>query len=141
LRFDPGRPALAAGLGVDEGREDHVVELIPHARLATGGRWWKSGTSYDIDPQARGWNVGAELSYDLGAFRISATAAEGHVESRFERGTYRDLELSISRTFQLTKTVQGWAALGLNARRWAGTPPPGEVNSTTLMFRLGANWL
>jgi hypothetical protein len=149
LHLDASLPANAEGLAGSEDRDERVIELGPRLRVVTATRWWQSGltpdlpgppTSHDLEIVARGWRAAAELSYELGPFRVGASAATSHVDSRFEIGTYQDIGLSISKLFHLSRWTHGWLSLGINNRRWSGAPPRGESNGTTLMLSIGATF-
>lgn len=147
LHLEPDMPTAAEGIAAEAHSEGRVVEL-GRLRLATGGRWWQSGPAIDPgglrgsrDPAtARGWRAAAELSYDLGPVRIGVTGAIGEVDGRLERGRYRDVAVSLSRTFRLSRWMHGWISLSLGRRSWYGRPLYGEPDHTTLLLSVGTTF-
>jgi hypothetical protein len=147
LHLDPEVVTAAEGIGADAQSDAQVVEL-GRLRLATGARWWQSGLATDPggphgdhDPaMARGWRAAAELSYDLGPVQIGVSGAVGAVDGRLERRSYRDVAVSISRTFRLSRWMHGWISLSLGHRAWSGRPLYGEVDATTLTLSIGSTF-
>ncbi len=146
LHLDFILPANTEGLGATTEREAYVLELGSSARLAVQGEWWKSTLSPqalqpdDLDDVSRGWRASYELSYDLGPFRLGGSMTLGHVDGRFERGTYRAVGVSASRTLRLSRWMLAWISLGVGRQQWLGAPPPGEANRTTVMLRIGTTF-
>ena len=147
LHLDPVVATAAEGIGAEVQSEAHVVEL-GRLRLATGGRWWQSGLTTDPggphgdhDPAtAHGWRAAAALSYDLGPLQIGVNGAIGEVDGRFERGRYRDVAVSIGRSFRLSRWMHGWISLSLGHRAWSGRPLYGESDATTLILSVGSTF-
>ena len=143
-------PRLGAeGVGADVAREGDVLALGPRARLALEGEWWESQLTPralgllgadPLDDRARGWRGAAELSYDLGPFRVGASVAMGHVDDRYGSGTYQMVGLFAYKTFRLSRWMRAWIALGITHQQWNGTPPPGESNATTIGLSLGTTF-
>jgi len=146
LHLDVILPVNAEGVGATTGREAHVLELGPRARMVAEGEWWKSTLTPhrfgpdDFDDVAHGWRAAYELSYDLGPFRLGASVGLGHVDSRFERGTYRIIEVSAYRTFRLSRWMLAWVSLGVGHQQWSGVPPPGESSGTKVGLRIGTTF-
>lgn len=145
LHLDPIPPLATEGIGGKSDHETAVLELGAHARLVGEGEWWKASLSPmpsgpDIDDIARGWRAGGTLSYDLGPFSVGATVQYGHVDSRFERGTYRYVGVSIYRTFRLSRWMLAWIALSAGRQSWLGTASTGEQNADTLMLSIGTTF-
>jgi hypothetical protein len=148
LHLDYNLPVNTEGLGGAKDREQTVIDIGNRARIVMGGEWWKSsltpytvgGSDLRADDIAHGWRSGLELSYDLGLFRVGANAALGHVDSRYERGSYRVLGVSISRTLRLSRWMRGWISLGIGRTEWYGEPPKGEDNGTTGTLSIGTTF-
>ena len=95
------------------------------------------GPSDDVNT-SRGWRAATQLTYDLGPFKLGASVAVNHVDSRFERGTYAFVGVSLYRTFRLSRWNIGWIALTLGRQQWFGAMPPnGEANATTASLNIG----
>ena len=137
-------PALATeGLGGTTERATHVIDLGANVRLVGESEWWKASLTpgQENDAVSRGWRASYELSYDLGLFRIGASVGMGHVDSRFERGTYRVVGISASRTFRLSRWMLAWISLGVGQQKWfGGTPPPAEADATTATLSIGTTF-
>ena len=107
------------------------IELGPRARLAAEGRWWQSGLAPSMfaeDLQVHGWRVGAELSYDLGPFRVGVNASLDRVGS----SSHRAVGLFAYRTFRLSRWMHAWIMVGISYEQWAGTgtlPPRSGVTT------------
>lgn len=145
LHLDPIPPPATEGLGGETDRATSVIELGPRARLVGEGERWKSSLTPqafgpEIDDLSRGWRASYELSYDLGLFRVGASIGAGHVDSRFERGTYRVVSLAAYRTFRLSRWMLAWISLGIGHQDWFGNPPPGEANATTATLSIGTTF-
>lgn len=145
LHLDPIPPLATEGVGGQTAREAHVLDLGPNARLVGEGEWWKASLSPitfgpDIDDMARGWRAGYALSYDLGLFKVGASVQYGHVDSRYERGTYRVVGIAAYRTFRLSRWMLAWIALSAGHQEWLGVPPPGESNSSSVMLSVGTTF-
>jgi hypothetical protein len=146
LHLDFVLPVKAESVGATTRRESYVLELGSRARLVADGTWWSSPLAPqplgpdDTEDVARGWRAAYELSYDLGPFRLGATMALGRVDSRFERGTYRVVGVSASRTLRLSRWMLAWISLGVGRQQWFGAPPPGESDSTTVMLSIGTTF-
>jgi hypothetical protein len=147
LHLDPATPTATEGIGAEAHSAATVVEL-GRLRLATGGQWWQSGLAMDPGglrgdhdaATAHGWRAAAELSYDLGLVRLGVSGAVGEVDGRLERRRYRDVAVSISRTFQLSRWMHGWISLSLGHRAWNGRPLYGESDATTLLLSIGTTF-
>jgi hypothetical protein len=148
LHLEYNLPLDTEGLGGAKDSAHTVIDVGNRARIVMGGDWWKSSlTPYAVgaselgaDDIARGWRGGLELSYDLGPFRVGANAVLGHVDSQYERGSYRLLGVSISRTFRLSRWMRGWISLGIGQQQWYGKPPNGEANNTTATLSIGTTF-
>jgi hypothetical protein len=134
------------GTGATRHREVTLIRLGSRAQLLAEGQWW-SGTrspdalaSHELEDVERGWRTGFELSYDLGPFRVGASAALGHTDGRFGRGTYQFAGVSIHRTFRLSRWMRAWISLGAGRRQWLGTPPQNESNDSTIGLTIGTTF-
>lgn len=148
LHLDTALGVNAEGIGADVQEQISAI-AIGRLRAVAGGRWWQAGLSpalpgpagtHELDVVAHGWRLAGELSYDLGVVRIGASYAASRVESRSESGSYTDVAVSASRTFQLSRGMLGWISLGAGVRRWTGRPPPGEANGTSVLLSVGGSW-
>ncbi|HEY5947901.1 MAG TPA: hypothetical protein VIV40_20515 [Kofleriaceae bacterium] len=145
LHLDYSLPVVSEGLGGAKDGEQTVIDIGPRARIAMGSEWWKSSLApiplgaadLGADDMSRGWLAAYELSYNLGPFRLGANMGMGRVDSRYERGSYRVMGVSVSRQFRLSRWVLAWISLGIGQQTWQGQPPPGEANNTTAMLRFG----
>lgn len=87
-------------------------------------------TNTSVTPE-RAWTASLRLAHDLGPFTIVAYAAAGGVDSRYTRGSYYDVGLSIGKSKKLSRWMTAWIALSIAHREWLGEPPPGEVKGET----------
>jgi hypothetical protein len=135
-------PRVDAEAGATTDHQTYVLDLGHGALMAAKGTWWTSTPTSPLgfDAPAHGWRAAYELSYDLGLFRIGATAEAGHVDTRWERGSYRVVGLSAYRTFRLSPWMLAWISLGVEAQQWVDPPPPGEANHTTIKLSVGTTF-
>lgn len=146
LHIDPVPPLATEGIGGKSERETQILELGPRARLVGEGEQWKASLSpqpafgAEIDDMSRGWRASYALSYDLGLFKVGASVEYGHVDSRYERGTYRFVGISAYRTFRLSRWMLAWIALSAGRQEWLGLPPSGEANSNSVMLSIGTTF-
>lgn len=146
LHLDFVPPVNAEGPGASARHRTGVWDLGPRARLAVQGDWWKAPLTPqvpgpdDFDDLTLGWQAATELSYDLGPFRIGANLAVGHVDGRFERGTYQIVGVAIFRTFELSRWMHAWISLGVGRQQWVGSPPPGEADATVIGLSIGTTF-
>jgi hypothetical protein len=102
-------PTVAEGGNVD--RRGVVLDL-GRMRWAAAGMWWQTGLSPSIvatDLTVHGWRAAAELSYDLGPFRVGVNASLQR-EGDF---SHRVVGLFAYRTFRLSRWMHAWIVLGL----------------------------
>jgi hypothetical protein len=108
-----------------------ALDLGPRARLSAEGRWWQSGLApsrFAEDLQVHGWRAAAELSYDLGPFRIGVNASLDRVGS----SEHRAVGLFAYRTFRLSRWMHAWIMLGVSYEEWMGIGTlPGRSGVTT----------
>lgn len=144
LDTDLGVASMAPGAQTDS--DTTTLEFGRRTRIVAEGEWWKSSLAPklfgpDIDEVSHGFRGGLELSYDLGPFSLGGNVAYGHVDSRYQRGTYRTTGITAFRTFRLSRWMLGWISLGLGKQEWLGTkPPPGEANQNTIMLSIGTTF-
>jgi hypothetical protein len=105
-----------------------VLDLGPRARLTAEGRWWQTGLApshFGEDLPYGGWRAAAELSYDLGPFRIGVTASL----TRDGETSHRAVGLFAYRTFRLSRWMQAWILLGVAYEQWniGGQPRSGTT--------------
>jgi hypothetical protein len=146
LRIDPIPPLSTEGIGGQSQSETQILDLGPRARLVGEGVQWRASLSPqpafgpEIDDMSRGWRASYALSYDLGLFSVGASLEYGHVDSRYERGTYRVVGLSAYRTFRLSRWMLAWFALSAGRQEWLGGPPTGEANASSVMLSIGTTF-
>jgi hypothetical protein len=102
--------------GLVDGRSP-LFALGPRARFAAEGRWWQTGlapSTFATDLRVHGWRAGAELSYDLGPFRIGVNASM----TRTADGSHRMVGLFAYRTFRLSHWMHAWILLGVAYEQW-----------------------
>jgi hypothetical protein len=119
--------------GIVDGRSV-LFALGPRARFAAEGRWWQSGLASSM-LQAHGWRAGAELSYDLGPFRVGLNASL----TRAEDGSHRMVGLFAYRTFRLSHWMHAWIVLGVAYEQWQGIGVAGR-QGTTVGLALGTTF-
>jgi len=94
-----------------------TLSLGPHARLSAEATWWQTGLAPSMfadDLPIHGWRAAAELSYDLGPFRVGVNASLG----RNGDLSHRMVGLFAFRTFKLSRWMTAWIALGLAWEQW-----------------------
>lgn len=140
LHFEPVlRPSLdGLSLAARTDTKRDVLRLGPRAIAEIEGTAWTT----DLDVPARGWDAAVRLSYDLGPVRITAHASVHGVDARFGGGAYREIGVSIGRTFRLSRWMTAWVSLDIGQRHWLGEgpPPAGEADSTQIMLNLGTTF-
>lgn len=129
------------GLGGTEQRERWTIDLGGEARIDLTGLWWANDDDVKpgqvrLDSPARGWTTGVQLSRDLGFARFTVHGSVGQVDSEFGReqirdagsergdvavgrGRYREVGVSLRKTFRLSRTMNAWISLGLGHRAWS----------------------
>lgn len=146
LHLDPMPSLSTEGIGGQSEREMQILELGPRARLVGVSERWKAALSPqvqfgpDIDDMARGWRARYALVYDLGLFKLGASLEYGHVDSRYERGTYQVVGVAAYRTFRLSRWMLAWIALSAGRQQWLGQAPPGEASSSSIMLSIGTTF-
>jgi hypothetical protein len=144
LDYEPSVASQSPGAAVDG--DAIAIDLGRYVRVSGEGEWWQSSPPAPffgpaVDDAARGWRAGGHLSVDLGLFRVGASVAYGHVDGRYQRGTYRVVGISAYRTFRLSRWMLAWIALGLGKQTWlGGDAPPGERNQTTATLSIGTTF-
>ncbi len=146
LHLDPIPPLTTEGLGAKTDGVTQIIDLGRRARLVGEGTWWKTSMAplppgSDVDDLSRGWRAGYTLTYDLGPLTIGASVGAGHVDSRYGRGTYRTIGVSVYRRFRLSRWMRAWIALSGAQQAWLGVdPPPGEANGPAGMLTIGTTF-
>jgi hypothetical protein len=115
-----------------------LLDLGPRARVAVEGKWWQSGLApsrFAEDLQTNGWRASAELSYDLGPFRIGLNASMGRIGD----SSHRMIGLFAYRTFRLSRWMRAWIVLGVAYEQWdVGSGPRG--GGVTMGLTLGTTF-
>ncbi len=88
------------------------------------------------DLRIHGWRAGAELSYDLGPFRIGVNASM----ERNGDSTHRMVGLFAYRTFRITHWMRAWIVLGVALEQWAVAGQPGTRQGTNVGLALGTTF-
>jgi len=130
-------PALGAG-GIVDGRAI-TIDLGPRAQLAAEGTWWQTGVSpsmFTEDLRDHGWRAAAELSYDLGPFRVGVNAA---IDQGIY-GSHRMVGLFAYRTFHLSRWMHAWIALGLTFEEWTSPAASAPQQGVTAGLSLGTTF-
>jgi len=116
-------------------------------RMRLEGTWWTAGADVpengatNLDLPGEGWRAAVRLSRALGPVRFTADASLNHIDSRYGRGWYRDLSISIGRTKRLSRWMTGWISLSLGHRAWLGEErPDGEQDATQIMLSIGTTF-
>ena len=102
--------------GISDGRAMQL-DLGPRARFAAEGKWWQTGLAPSMfaeDLQINGWRASAELSYDLGPFRVGMNASL----SQTGDSSHRMIGLFAYRTFRLSRWMHAWIMLGVAYEQW-----------------------
>ncbi len=116
LHLDMTPLAAEAEGGIVDGRAA-ALDLGPRAHLAAEGRWWQTGLApsmFATDLREHGWRAAAELSYDLGPFRVGVNASL----TRDGESTHRAVGLFAFRTFRLSRWMHAWIMLGVALEQW-----------------------
>jgi hypothetical protein len=101
-------PTVGEGGKVDR---TGVVLDVGRLRWAAEGMWWQSGLSPSVvtkDLTIHGWRAAAEVSYDLGPFRVGVNASLTR-----EGDSRRVVGLFAYRTFRLSRWMRAWIVLGI----------------------------
>lgn len=139
LHLDPNLFDTAAAEGGVVAGEGATLALGPHARLAAQGTWWQTGLSPSMfaeDLTLNGWQAAAELSYDLGWFRIGVNASLG----RYGDLSHRMVGLFAFRTFKLSRWMTAWIALGLSWEQWDTPALASPRQGTTVGLSIGTTF-
>ena len=130
-------PTSAAG-GIVE-RRSALLTLGPRVRLAAEGKWWQTGLApsmFATDLSDHGWRAGAELSYDLGPFRVGLDASM----TRTVDGSHRMVGLFAYRTFRLSRWMHAWIVLGIAFEKWQGLGVADSRQGMTVGLALGTTF-
>jgi hypothetical protein len=102
--------------GLMDGRAA-MLDLGPRARIAAEATWWQTGLAPSMfaeDLGVNGWRASAELSYDLGPFRVGMNASM----SQHGDSSHRMVGLFAYRTFRLSRWMHAWIMLGVAYEQW-----------------------
>jgi hypothetical protein len=116
-----------------------LLDLGPRTRLAAEGKWWQSGLApsrFAEDLRNYAWRVSAEISYDLGPFRIGVDASMERVGD----STHRMVGLFAYRTFRLSRWMHAWIAVGVSFERWDDAAPRGTLQGASVGLSVGTTF-
>lgn len=140
-------PIQAPDLESTDARRDQKLTAIAvgDTLVLLRGDWWEGDRDdpqhLRVDQPGRGWRTGVRFARDLGFAKLSAGAMIGHVDTQNGSGTYRQIDVSLSRSVRLSRWMTGFISLGLGWRRWVGVqPPPGEANGFQTMLTIGTTF-
>jgi hypothetical protein len=144
LRLDPVQaPDLVS---FDASRDGETTAIaVGHTLLVLRGDWW-AGDKDDplhphVDQRGNGWRAGIQLARDLGFVKVSAGASVNRVDTDNGSGTYRQLDLAVSRSKRFSRWMTAFVSLGLGVRRWSGAAsPPGEANGHQVTLTIGTTF-
>ncbi|MBX3157514.1 MAG: hypothetical protein KF773_16185 [Deltaproteobacteria bacterium] len=129
-------PANAEG-GISDGRA--LAVDLGSLRFATAGSWWRTGQApspFVIDLRDRGWRAAAELSYELGPFRVGANASS----IRTVDSSRQTVGLFVHRTFHVSRWVRPWITLGLGWERGQLDGEPRPRQGPTIGISVGTTF-
>jgi hypothetical protein len=93
------------------------------------------------DVEGRSWRAAVRFTRKLGPLDLEAWASVENVQTRYGRGTYRDVGVALVKRFSLSRWMKAWVGLTLGNRQWLGDKPPdGEANGTSLMLSIGTTF-
>ncbi len=137
LQLDPMRASPLEDVGAAVRSEYQIWTIGPGTRAAIEGTQWTS----KLDVPGRGWRAGLSLSHDFGFAVLTASGAIASDDTRYQRGAYYELGLSLSRSHRFSKWVTAWIALSIGRRVWVGPdPPPGEENVDQITLSIGGTF-
>jgi hypothetical protein len=145
LQLDPILRSNFEGLTVQSERHETDVSIGDTHMILEGIAATNTddpGTGQVIeDVESRSWRAGVRFSRKIGPFDFDAWGSVANVQTRYGRGTYRDVGVSLAKRFSLSKWMKAWIALSLNSRKWLDDKPPdGEADGTTLMLSVGTTF-
>ncbi|HEU0031378.1 MAG TPA: hypothetical protein VFQ53_12145 [Kofleriaceae bacterium] len=138
LHLDVTPLAAEAEGGIMDGRTT-ALDLGPRARLAVEGRWWQTGLAPSMfaeDLPYGGWRAAAELSYDLGPFKVGVNASM----TRDGDTSHRMVGLFAFRTFRLSRWMRAWIMLGVAYEQWDLAEPGPPRHGLTTGLNLGTTF-
>jgi hypothetical protein len=130
-------PTIATG-GIVDGRSA-LLGVGPRARLAVESRWWQAGLApsmFAADLRDHGWRAAAELSYDLGPFRVGVHAALTHTRE----SSHQVVGLFAFRTFRLSRWMHAWIVLGISYEQWRDADVPMPRQGLNVGLSLGTTF-
>ncbi|MEO8702250.1 MAG: hypothetical protein ABI867_19555 [Kofleriaceae bacterium] len=139
-------PMRAPDLESFDAKRDQTVTAIAigNTLVLLKGDWWEGDRDDpmhpSVDQPGNGWRSGIRLARDLGFAKISVGGALGHVDTPNGSGTYRQVDLALSRSKRFSRWMTGFVAFGVGFRRWYGIPPPGEANGHQVMLTIGTTF-
>lgn len=137
LEFDP-----TVRVSLDRlDRQVTRIQLSSGLDLSVEGAWPPSDPLRFGDRKTPVWRAGVSASYDLGFARLSASATYEQISNELGSAAAIVYDISLSRTFALSRTVAGFVKLGVNRREWRDhLALPGEFDDTRVMLWLGLTW-
>jgi hypothetical protein len=140
-------PIQAPDLESSDAKRDRKITAIAigDTLVLLRGDWWEGDRDdpqrLRVDQPGHGWRTGIRLARDLGFAKLSGGATVGHVDTQNGSGTYRQVDVSLSRSVRLSRWMTGFISLGVGYRRWVGVQPPaGEWNGFQTMLTIGTTF-
>jgi hypothetical protein len=151
----------ARGLGGSEQREQWTFERGASRIDLTGVEWANHDDAalgqVVLDSRARGWTAGSQVSHDLRFARLTLHGSVGQVDNELGssrlvasdasgdkgvvgRGRYRELGVSLRRTFRLSRTMHAWVSLSVGHRAWSKASTLDEPDTTEVMLSIGSTF-
>jgi hypothetical protein len=143
LQLDAMRPDRVDAEGGIIDRRAALFDLGSRARLAAEGKWWETGLAPSIfgdDLALRGWRASAELSHELGPFRVGVNASMARERNHFGDATHRMVGLFAYRTFRLSRWMHAWIVLGVAYEQWTGATPQRPAQDFSTGLALGTTF-
>lgn len=116
-----------------------LLDLGARARISAEGTWWQTGLApsmFSDDLRNHGWRASAELSYDLGPFRVGMNASL----TRDAESTHRMVGLFAYRTFRLSRWMNAWIVFGVALEQWQVANQPDTARGVNMGVTIGTTF-